>query len=280
MNQKLNKLVGILKENLRLFLSITFGIFIFVLFFHPFPLDQLDFNNQLLFIAGLGAIIFLFMVLIRVGFHSFLLKNQPKKDESFLFSYISAFLILTLSTIAIAFYLRYVGHVDITFYIMFKVAFICLVPPVSLKLYDEFQELRQLNDFLTKEKETILGKIEQYKEDYQNKTIEFYSEYKEDNFHLSVGDVALIKSADNYVEIIYKEGDTFKKKMIRNTLKNIEQQVKPYANFVRCHRTSIVNTYLLERVSRKFNNHFLTIKGYHEQIPVSRQYLLKFKEIL
>ncbi|HKJ42848.1 MAG TPA: LytTR family transcriptional regulator DNA-binding domain-containing protein [Sunxiuqinia sp.] len=276
----MNLLVDLLKENLRLFLSITLGLFLFVLFFQPFPIDQFEFNNRLLFLVGLVAIIFVFLVLVRVVFHSVISKSDYLNDESFLVTYISSILILVLSAVAMAFYLRYVGHVSITFYIMFKVVFICLVPPVALKIYDEFQKLNKQNELLKSEKKTILSKIEQYKEDYQNRTVEFSSDYKEDNFRLLIGDVALIKSADNYVEIIFRDGNTYNRKLIRNTLKNIEHQIKPYSNFVRCHRTSIVNTYFVEKLSRKLNNHFLIIRGYQEPIPVSRQYLFKFKEIL
>jgi len=47
-----------------------------------------------------------------------------------------------------------------------------------------------------------------------------------------VADVAFIKSVDNYVEIAYKEGEHFRKKLIRNTLINIEHQMKPFPNFI------------------------------------------------
>ncbi|HEY3389606.1 MAG TPA: LytTR family transcriptional regulator DNA-binding domain-containing protein, partial [Prolixibacteraceae bacterium] len=63
-------------------------------------------------------------------------------------------------------------------------------------------------------------------------------------------------------------------------LKNIEQQLKPYPNFIRCHRICIVNTYYIEKLNRKFSNYWLTIKGSEELIPVSRQYLLKLKEAI
>jgi DNA-binding LytR/AlgR family response regulator len=93
-----------------------------------------------------------------------------------------------------------------------------------------------------------------------------------------IADVAFIKSADNYVEIVYVEGDTYKKKLIRNTLKNIELQIKQYSNFIRCHRISIVNFHFIEKLNSNYGNHWITIKGYEEHIPVSRQYLLKLKE--
>lgn len=278
MNKKLNQLIFLIKKDLGLYLSISFGIFLFVLFFQPFPLDKFGFNDRLLFVFGLAVIIYLFMVLVRIAFRWVTQDNDQIYHEPLMHSDVDDFIILVLNSVAIAFYLRYVGLVDITIYIMFKVVLICLIPPVTLRYYDEIKALRQRNESLILEKETILKKIEQYEEDYLNKSIEFNSEYSKENLTLLVSDIVLIKSADNYVEILFREGDNFKNKLIRNTLKNIEQQIKPYSNFIRCHRICIVNTYYIEKLNRKFNNHWLTIKGYHEKIPVSRQYLLKIKE--
>lgn len=192
----------------------------------------------------------------------------------------SGFIILALSSVAFAFYLHYVGFVSISFYIMFKVVLICLAPPVALGLYDSNNDLRQQNELLIFEKKIIQKQIEKYEEDYLNKSIEFSSDNSLENLTLLIADIAFIKSADNYVEIVYKESDNFKKKLIRNTLKNIEQQIKQYSNFIRCHRICIVNMHYIEKLNTSYNSHWLTIKGYNEQIPVSRQYLLKLKEAL
>jgi DNA-binding LytR/AlgR family response regulator len=279
MNRGLNQLIILFKENFGLFLSICFGLFLFVLFFQPFPLDHFDFNDRLLFVAGLSGIVFLFMVLIRIPFLHIVNKyNQNTQEASFLF-YLSGFLILALSSVAFAFYLHYVGFVGITFFIMSKVVLICLVPPVTTGLYDLINELRQINESLVKEKETAQKQVEKYEEDNLNKSIEFISENNSESLSLLVSDVAVIKSADNYVEIVFKEEGHFKKKLIRNTIKNIEHQLKSIPDFIRCHRICIVNIRYIEKLHRNYNGHWLTIKGYDEQIPVSRQYLLKFKEI-
>jgi len=280
MIKKLNQLIQILKEELGLLLSISFGVFIFVLFFQPFPLDRFDFNNRLIFIAGLAAIIFLFMVLVRIALPWIIQNHDQGNHEPILFSNMSWFIILTLNSVAFTFYLRYVGFVDISFYIVFKVVFICLAPPITLSLYDAYKILRQENESLIKEKEIKEKQIKKYEEDYLNKSIEFFSENSTENFKLLIAEVAFIKSANNYVEIVYKEGEDYKKKLLRNTLKNIEQQTKPYSNFIRCHRICIVNSHYIEKLNRNYSNHWLAIKRYNERIPVSRQYLLKLKEIL
>jgi len=278
MNKKINQLIRLLSEELGLLLSISFGVFLFVLFFQPFPLDKFDFNNRLVFVTGLAAIVFLFMILVRIVFPWLNQKNDKNMDEPVLPGNIGGFIILTLSSVAFAFYLRYVGSVPISFFIMFKVVLICLTPTVTIKLYDKVNELKQQNGALIIEKKIIQKQVEKYEEDYLNKSIDFSSENSTETFTLLIADVVFIKSADNYVEIIYKDGDQFKKKLLRNTLKNIEQQIKSYSNFIRCHRICIVNTHSIEKLHRNYNNHWLTIRGYNEQIPVSRQYLLKIKE--
>lgn len=280
MNKKIDLLVQKLKDQLGLFLSIAFGIFLFILFFQPFPLTGSDFNNRLLLIAGMAAIIFVLMVLIRVFLTWLLVLKDPEKMESPFPSYFNGFLIFLLSSAALIFYIRFVGLISINFYITFKVLIICLVPPVVLGLHDTYNELKAYNDLLISEKKIIQKKIETYEEDILIKSIEFVSEYNSDNFSLLIGEVVFFKSADNYVEIVYKEVENFKKKLIRNTLRNIENQIRQYSNFIRCHRTCIVNVHFIEKLDRDSNNHWLIIKGFDEKIPVSRQYLLKIKEAL
>jgi hypothetical protein len=278
--EKLYQFSKSLNDNLKLFISISLGIFLFVLFFQPFPLDRFDFNNKLIFVSGFGAIVYLFMFLVRVVFSwIFLDKNKNGYDPVFA-STMSGFIILVLSSVSFAFYLRYVGSDTITFFIMIKIILICLVPPVILSIYDKNMDLAQQNESLILEKKIIQHQIEKYEEDYLNKTIELVSDNNSENLNLLIAELAFIKSADNYVEVVYKEGDTLKKKLLRNTLKNIELQLKQYTNFIRCHRICIVNVHYVDKLTRAYNNHWLVIKGYHEQIPVSRQYLLKLKEVL
>jgi DNA-binding LytR/AlgR family response regulator len=279
-NNKIEQLIEDVKEELGLLLSISFGIFLFVLFFQPFPFIGFDFNNSLLFVGGLGTIVFLIMVLIRITIPRILRRKNQESQFLFLPPYLKGFTILVLSSVAFVFYLRYVGMVNITFFITFKVVLICLTPPIALGIFDIVNELKEQNELLIVEKKIIQKQIERYEEGVLNKSIEFISENNSENFSLLISEVALVKSADNYVEIVYKEGDNYKKKLIRNTLKNIELQIKQYSNFLRCHRICIVNLHYIEKLVSNNNNYWLSIKGFEEQLPVSRQYLLKIKEAL
>lgn len=276
----LARFIVILKENLRLFLGIGIGIFLFILFFQPFPLEGFDFNNRLIFVAGLGFIVFIIMVLIRIGLSSFIQNFNHQRYQATLPYYMSGFLIMSLSSVAYAFYLNYVGSVPISFYIIFKVILICMAPPVLLWMHDELNSLRAMNKFLRKKLDEREKQLFKYRVKIPDKLIEFKSETASENFSLPSSAVTLIKSADNYVEIIYEESGIYNSKLIRNSLRNIEQQLKPLPEFIRCHRTCIVNSRYIEDLSRAQNNYWLKLKGMSEQIPVSRQYLLKLKEII
>jgi len=226
----------------------------------------------------MGVIVFIFMFLFHITLPWLIQKVPQNRNEGVIPYYITGFLIFVFSAVAFAFYLKYVGSQHISYYIMFKIVVICLAPPTALRLYDIFRKLQQQNESLIKEKKLMQNQLESYEEDNLNKTIEFDSDSKTENFSLPVSDIAFIKSADNYVEIVYKENNDLRKKLIRNTLKNIELLVRQYSNFIRCHRTYIVNTQYIEKLNRKLNNYWLTIKGYSEQLAVSRQHLLKVKE--
>ncbi len=279
MENKPDKLNQIILERLRIFLSTSLGIFLFILFFQPFALDRLDYNNRLLYVIGFGGITFLLSLIVLLIFFLVIRFDYQKSTNRVGISYLMGFIIMALNSVAFTFYIRYVGLVSITFYIVFKVVLISLIPIVVLRLYEIFKELKQHNDLLVQEKRRLQKQVDTFEDENLNKTIEFVSENSTENIILLISEVVLLKSADNYVEVYFNEGsNNLKKKLVRNTLKNIELQLNQYSNFIRCHRICIVNKYYIENLNKGYNSHWLDIKGYTEQIPVSRQYLLKVKE--
>jgi DNA-binding LytR/AlgR family response regulator len=279
LSKKLDQLINELKKELGLFLSISFGIFLFILFFQPFTFGNFDFNNSLLFVAGMGTMTFIIITLVRITIPG-IIRNDTQSRKIIFPAYFNSFLIVVLSSLAYVFYLRFVGMLHITFFLTIKIMLICLAPALILSIHDYVNDLNQQIELLTIEKMKVHKEIEKYKDDVLNKSIEFISENSLEKFELALNDIAVIKSADNYVEIVYKEGAIFKKKLIRNTLRNIEVQLRQYSIFVRCHRICIVNLHFIGKLVRENNNYSIQIKGYDEQLPVSRQYLLKLKEAI
>jgi ABC-type multidrug transport system fused ATPase/permease subunit len=268
-----------LKFSLKVYLEISLGIFFFILFFRPFELNHLDFNNQLLFIAGCSAITFsllcLFYILIPWIFPKTLTSAVHEKR---LFVLINIFLCVISST-AYVFYIHYVGGVSLSMYLVFKIVLICLVPIITLALVIENKSLKHQIDSL-RESNVKLKMRENENTGNQTGIIQFISDNKSDKIDLLPGDILFIKSAENYVEIVYKDNENKKQKLIRTTLRNIEEQLRIYSEFVRCHRTCIVNTKYILKLTSGYQGHRLKIMDYSEEIPVSRQYLMDVRKAL
>jgi len=279
MEQKVRRLLFLIKQDAGLYLIISLFIFLFILFFQPFPSGKSDPNNWLLIVAGFAAIIYMVLILVRIFLRLVIRDKEQIYDEPYIHSGIEEFFIWLLCSVATSFYLRYAGSVYLTFYITFKVVLICLIAPLIVRFYDRLKMLKQENEALLREKESLQQTIHDYEMDNQNKTIEFVSDNINEKVIVQLSDVILVRSADNYVEIIYLEGTEIKRSIIRSTLKSVELQLKPYTGFIRCHRTAIVNRYHIQDVNRKFGNYSLTMKGNEEEIPVSRQYLFKIKNL-
>jgi len=68
-----------LKLNLQSFVGISFGIFLFFLFFQPFQLKNPDFNNQNLILAGFALISLILLCVLRILIPSFFPKTFCQK---------------------------------------------------------------------------------------------------------------------------------------------------------------------------------------------------------
>jgi DNA-binding LytR/AlgR family response regulator len=279
MNELVNQFIQSWNKNLKAFLSISVGVFLFILFFQPFPIDRFEFNNRLIFVAGMAAIPFICMCISKIIFHGFFPKKEEIPDGLIFSDYLEYLSLFIINSVALTFYLKYVGLVKINFYMIFKIGAICLAPPLILKLYDSFNKLKEQNILLKKDNRKFMTQLENYREDFLNKTIEFHSDNQNENLVLPITDVILIRSADNYVEILFQEGKVLKRKLVRNTLRNIEIRLKQFSVFVRCHRTCIINRLFVEKLHWNYQKQYISIKDYSEQVPVSRQYLSKLREL-
>jgi DNA-binding LytR/AlgR family response regulator len=197
-----------------------------------------------------------------------------------LFNSVYYFLQMALTSVAFVFYIRYVGNTAITFNIVLRVVVISLSVPVTLHLKSTLSSMHGKYKKLLEDNRLMQDKLKQFSESYADKFIELNSENESDNIRIQVSEIVFVKSADNYVEVGFREGGEVRKKMIRNTLKNIEKKLKEFNNFVRTHRSSIVNIQHIDKLNKNFNTYWLTLNETRETIPVSRQYLMAVKDLL
>ena len=264
---------------LKLAALIGLGMFLFLLFFHPFDYKIEGFNDQLIFVLGCSAISFLFVVVFRILLPVGITRRI--RVESLNISNEVGLILLIWVFIAISnvFYLRYVGQVPLSIAEVLRIVLFSVFPTVTLKLADVIKSLRvQLKHAVGKS--VRLGHdLSVAEHPGQHKEV-FFSETKNEKLELLPEYLMLIRSADNYVEMVYRDNGEIRQKLLRNTMKNIHQQLGKYPEFVRCHRTCIVNSAYIMNMTNSYKGYRLKLLNYGDEIPVSRQYILELKEIL
>jgi len=255
------------KSQWKVVIFITMLPVVFFFLFKPFGLIA-NFNDPIIVFAFLGfgvvtaIVIYLFSILL-----PYMFKNSFEKLTvgGAIIYYLSLFL-----CISIANYIYKCGLEGFTVFswtdawtIIYRTSIIGIAPLIMIIIWhrnsvlkDNLEMAEQINLKLTKS--TI-----------SNFTI--HSENKKKAIQLQYKDLLFIASADNYVEVFYIHNYNFKKKIVRNTLKNVELQINNQF-VVRCHRSYIVNLKKVISASGNSKGLFLELENVEKKIPVSKSY--------
>jgi len=275
---KSQDIVKSFKDEMARLFFLSFAVFLFILFFQPFPLGMLDYNNRLLYVTGFGAIYFLLswiiLILLPISFTKWLKLSEWESGPPV----ILVLLLLAITSTAFAFYIRFVGKIPLSMYILFKIVLVNLLPLLILKLLYKVRSMENTILILQEQNKTLISRLVEDEKAVGEDEFEVISENKSEKLSLKFRNIVFVKSADNYIEIYYMENGQLVKKMIRNTMKNIESQISHYKMFVRCHRTRMVNILYIAKLLRDYSGYFLKMNCTDEKIPVSRQFLLQLKE--
>lgn len=266
-----------LKSNLKAFIGVSLGIFLFILYFKPFTLDNPDFDNKLLIISGFGAITLLLLFIIRVVIPSFSPASFGEHRWNYVKELAVNLIFLVCNSVASIFYAQYVGNVSITFHTAVIIVIISISAMTVIIVFNEFKRMKSL---LLQFK--ALKNLEEEADELveEDEEIEFASENKSEYFKILLEQIMLIKSARNYIEVIYKNADKVSHRLIRNSIKNTEELLSKYSNLVRCHRSCIVNKNYIRKIVKGSDGLKLTLFDYQPEIHVSRQYAIKLKEAM
>ena len=265
-----------LKINVRSIASVSLGIFLFLLFFQPFNIHNPDFNNRLIILSTFGAITLVLLSIFRLVIPSIFTVAFSEARWTIGKEILINLLFVIFNSVAFSFFARYVGKIPITFHTAIIIVIISIAAASVVVMINQLYLLRQKVEQLS----TNLAPAQNEQETAPPIKIEFETENKTDYFQLLIGQLILIKSASNYVEVIYRQNNKVHKKLIRNTMQKIEKLFAPYPEMIRCHRSYIVNKNYIGKVERGTDGLVLHMSDYPGEIHVSRQYVLKVKEAL
>ncbi len=106
--------------------------------------------------------------------------------------------------------------------------------------------------------------------DFPSQIITLTGENQNETLRLDADQIAYLSAADNYVQVFFFENEALKSRMLRATLKKMEDALATCPQFFRCHRTYIVNLEKVEKVSGNAQGYRLHMAGAEATVPVSR----------
>ena len=260
------------KKSDRYFLIVTCFVFsaLFMNVFVPFNINRWYSDSG--FIQFLRLSSYGFVVALVFLFTQFPLRNLFQIRHFKIKSYILWLVIETIliSLVYIFLYGNPLGNFinDFVFSLKYTLLGICLPYFFALLIIyykNQRVEIRQLHDKVNQPAKTQL--------------ISFKDEYGKIKFSLQANDLLLLESTDNYVSVYFLSGGKMQRKLIRNTLKNLENILNDNS-VIRCHRSFMVNTRNIELVHKKGKKLLIRIKEMEKDIPVSEKYSPLFIDFL
>jgi len=106
-----------------------------------------------------------------------------------------------------------------------------------------------------------------------NKIVNFFDEKGELQLSLRIDNIYYIESAENYVNIYYKNKEKTERFTLRSSLKKQQEKLEKYG-FIRCHRSYLVNFSNILLLRKDKDGPFLDFgESGLQAIPVSKTYL-------
>lgn len=260
----------------KLSLAVAFGLFIylFLSIFQPFGIREIA-EKQSFYILGFGLVTLLFMSLNYIFFP--ILSPNWFHKESWTVGRELLFVSFNVLCIAFGNYCYHLLSVDKSIYVfelssflfmtitvgIFPIAFLIFTTELALsrKLIQDAQKINtQRHKELSLTTSTSIEKIK------------LKGELSNDHLELELQQLLYIQSEGNYSNIYYQEANQLQTKLLRISLKNIENQLQEYPSILRCHRSFIVNKNNITHLSGNARSHMLHFLNSDKTIPVSRSF--------
>ncbi len=241
---------------------------VFINLYSPFGVNtwygvttpQLFFYSSLVILTGLLVIALSRIIMLRVTL------RRPLTTGGYIVWIVSE--IVSLAIVYLVLRILFVSQIDdvlAAFKESLKVTSLVLLFPYTLTfLYFSWQE-----------KNRKLAELSESGQPRASKPImiSFSDEKGELRFSVKNEDLLYLEAADNYVVVHYMDGTKRSRYVIRNSLKNIEENL-PETHILRCHRSYMVNFERVRIIRREKDGLVLELDIPERQaLPISRTYI-------
>lgn len=261
--------------------ALIFGLFIFLFLtlFQPFGLNNYQSETKTLELAGYGLVTSTLLIfntyLFSIVLPNWYTEKKWTVGKNILFTIWVLFMI-GLGNLLYSNALRFV-HLGLNGFVFYQgVTVLVGLIPITISTLIVYN--KNLSNSIRMAVE--LNKNYPAQSVHSDELIQIPSRNKSEKIQLSLNDLLALKAVENYVEIYYSKETQLQKKVIRNTLKELEAHLKSQATIQRCHRSYLVNTEQIQSVTGNAQGLILLL---HPdpilEIPVSRSFVDKLKAL-
>jgi len=269
--QYINQPYPIFGRSLKIILAIGLFISFFLAFFEPFGLSSFHYKYRLYFEIGFGAVTSLTLLLNHFGlpliFGKVFSASKWTVIKQILWQIWVLFCIGFANFLYSSCFFRFSDNFKAFYYYQFYTLFVGIIPIVVITVLNQNRLLAENlkiandynNDFEAK------ANIQ-----FEEERICLLGENGKDKLEINSSDLIYITSTGNYIQVFYKKGTEMKSMLLRNTLKQAEDQLKDNQFMIKCHRAFLVNRNKVVRVKGNSQGLRLIVDGTDDEIPVSR----------
>ena len=258
-------------------------VFLFLLIFQPFGLAELK-GNKIPVLLGYGLItslvVWVFNYPIPKLFPGLFREKKHTLFKELLFSTAIVFFIAMVNwyyTVSLGFM-----HPSLqSFLIAMLWTFSLGVFPVAIGIMVNYQIQLKKN---LEQARKIQSEYGQTKSKAEEKTIDQLVSICDLNgtevLKIEQGEIIRLEAAGNYVELHYLDSEITEKILIRNSLKNIAEQLSSHTGLIQTHRSHFVNLHYIESVHGNAQGLLIKPTETNAIVPVSRNYIAPIKEAI
>ena len=258
----------------RIIIPLLFGLFIylFLISFQPFGIKDID-NSKQLIVIGYGLITLLIMLVNFLGFPA-LFKAQFKFEDWNILKEL-LFIIWNILIISICNwkYNLIVNDGTLLEHSLFSFVAITISVGIFPIVFLVFFTERNLYKKNNENAKILSSGIETYKKQVsKNNIVTISSDNQKDSFRGEISSIIYVASEGNYSQIFFRDNNSVEKKLIRVSMKNIEEQIEQFNTLVRCHRSYFVNIQNVKNVIGNARSSYINLHDIDFQVPVSRNF--------
>ena len=265
-----------LRHNAKIILFISLGVLAFLLIFQPIEISTFTTKEIIYLVTGLAVSTFLVLSLNLIILPSLFSKIFDNNKWNIKREIIwDLWILLTISSSDLLFYTQLFDVLEIRFSDIGKIILLGFLPVAVLIIINQERLLR----FHLKSAQQLNKKLLEGKQQ-KEQLIHFESDYKKDKLSIAPDSLLVIKSADNYIEVYYKNDGVVKKQLIRSSLKKVIETIGESDYIIRCHRTFIVNTNHIKEIEGYSQGYKLYFEMLDFPVLVSQQYIKSLKDAI